>query len=256
MMNKEDFYDLRGDWSLKNQDVIWGSNTIPLEFRAPYIKLENILTEDNQTLEKKLIDICCGTGVHSISAAKNNFFVTGVDLSKQSIRAAKKLSELCLTQEKCEFVVADALDFIKQQPEEKFDAAIIVGSLYYFNRHELIPLIKKILKPNAKFIIIETNGSNFLLSIYRKIKNFISPYRDQKTLVGLLKDNEFQNIKSAFKYSELYYFDFFTLLGVFIPTAFGLKKKWHNFATKIDSMILKKNFAKYFAFKVLIRGNL
>jgi SAM-dependent methyltransferase len=83
----------------------------------------------------KVLDVCCGSGRHSIEFAKRGFDVTGFDLSDFLIGQAKKMkSELAEKNLKLKFLKKDMrkFDFGKS-----FDVAInIFSSFGYFERDE------------------------------------------------------------------------------------------------------------------------
>src|SRR5207253_4786883 len=64
------FYDLRGIADLRSKDSSFGSGRLPVHVSEPYRYAEWLLTRLAQTGASRLLDLCCGTGVHSIYPAK------------------------------------------------------------------------------------------------------------------------------------------------------------------------------------------
>ncbi len=52
--------------------------------------LEKLLTYLNPAKEAAILDLACGKGRHSVYLANQGYYVTGVDLSEKSIKAARK----------------------------------------------------------------------------------------------------------------------------------------------------------------------
>ncbi len=77
----------------------------------------------------KLLDLCCGTGRHSIEFARRGFAVTGVDRTRYFLdRARKRADDAAVT---IEFVQADARAF---ERAGAFDAAVnLFTSFGYFD---------------------------------------------------------------------------------------------------------------------------
>lgn len=99
-----------------------------------------------------LLDLGCGRGRHSITLAKRGYHVTGVDLSEEAIKKARRLaSEDNL--DKIEFVVGDMRDLI----DHTFDAVLNLFTTfgYFLDDSENIDVFKNVhrmLKPGGLFM--------------------------------------------------------------------------------------------------------
>ena len=105
---------------------------------------------------KKILDVPCGTGRHSIELAKKGFRVTGLDVEKCMIGYAKKKSKKIRN---VKFMLGDMRNF---KLGEKFDAAIIMyGSFAYMTSNKdalsCLHTIKKHLRKNGLIIIEDDN---------------------------------------------------------------------------------------------------
>jgi len=124
---------------------------------------------------RKVLDIACGTGRHSIALKKLGYEVTGIDLSKSMIKYAKnKASSLGL---KIPFYVMDMRNI---KIRRKFDAAIIMyTSFTYMYRNEDIidslMSIKNILRRGGILLIDVVNFWSKISrgNFKRKTKNTI-----------------------------------------------------------------------------------
>jgi SAM-dependent methyltransferase len=99
-----------------------------------------------------VLDLCCGTGRHSISLAKLGFHVVGLDLSKTLLRHAVRDSEGM----RIPFVHGDMrhLPFM----EHSFDVVVnLFTSFGYFaedrENRQVLTEIRRVLKPDGRFLI-------------------------------------------------------------------------------------------------------
>ena len=129
--------------------------------------------ELNYDKSKKIIDIGCGTGRHSIELTRRGYFVTGIDLSNSQLKKAREKAErdnLII-----EFLEYDArnLPF-----EDQFDVAIMLceGGFPLMETDEMnFEILKnaaKSLKSSAKFIFTTLNG---LFPLVHSIDEFHEP---------------------------------------------------------------------------------
>lgn len=129
-----------------------------------------IEAELNHDKNKRIFDIGCGTGRHSIELAQRGYHVTGIDLSEsQIIRAREKAKENGLT---VEFIRYDAR---KPLYENAFDLAIMLceGGFSLMETDEMnfqiLQNAVKALKPGGKFIFTALNG---LFPLFHSVKDF------------------------------------------------------------------------------------
>lgn len=264
------YYDRRGRDQLIAMRDPWTLRYDRLIIRSALNYLNKMLPKPVEpTL--KFLDLCCGTGRFSIFPAQQGYHVFGLDLSSQSIDAARLLANRNGVEGKCQFAVGDVIEFLSSDlghvchfetcPNE-FDVIFIAGSLYYLAGENLIPRICDRLKPGGHFFLFETNGSNPILNIYRRVRHWLHPYRDQQTLVGLLKVKDYSQIGKHFSDCEIVYFDFLNLLCPIIDSFISQNNKtslkaltfFYDFLSRMDFLILNKLKLNRFAFKVVIHG--
>ncbi len=78
----------------------------------------------------RVLDIGCGSGVYSAELAKQGIAVTGIDSCKEMIDATKSLLEQNGLEGCVQTVLADYLDWSKENREE-YDLALAIGVLDY-----------------------------------------------------------------------------------------------------------------------------
>lgn len=128
-MSEDEFYALYYDLLYSHRDVKSEVDFLERAFREYSIKPV-----------KSVIDIGCGTGLHSIELAKRGYQVLGVDVSEAMIKRARgKIGAL----ENIAFIVADAR---KLRLSEKYDAAIAMYGVvsYCTSDDDLLDFLKGI----------------------------------------------------------------------------------------------------------------
>ncbi|MDC0980120.1 class I SAM-dependent methyltransferase [Bdellovibrionales bacterium] len=235
------------------ESSLYGSKSFPLHVSAPYRRFELLLKKTRHS-NTKFLDLCCGTGVHSIFPAKNKYLVVGIDLSLASISYAKELAKQHRVEHLCSFKRGDVLELSAQLPTD-FDYVFMSGGLYYFDVNKLLPIIVNRLKEEGgEFVCIETNGSNMLMNIYRQIKYFRSDRRDMRSIKSLLNRSDIQKVSKHFNYCELEYFDFLTLFCIFFRKIPLVYEPLWKILSRVDYFLLNKVGLSFLAFKFLLRG--
>jgi 2-polyprenyl-3-methyl-5-hydroxy-6-metoxy-1,4-benzoquinol methylase len=121
---------------------------------------------------RKILDIGCGTGRHSIELAKRGYKVTGIDFSEAQLKKAREKAEI--EGVKVDFIQKDAreLDF-----KNIFDLVIMIceGAFPLMETDEMNFKIlhgaEKSLKKNGKFIFTTLNA---LFPLCHSLKDFVN----------------------------------------------------------------------------------
>ncbi|MDD2657832.1 MAG: class I SAM-dependent methyltransferase [Candidatus Pacebacteria bacterium] len=126
--------------------------------------------EIGRDMSKKIIDIGCGTGRHSIELAKRGYQITGIDLSESQLaRAKEKAKEQGV---KVDFQKHDARRLLFKN---EFDLAIMLceGGFSLMETDEMnFEILKnatKALKDKGKFIFTTLNA---LFPLFHSVKEF------------------------------------------------------------------------------------
>jgi len=120
---------------------------------------------------KRILDVGCGTGRHSIELARRGYNVTGFDLSNDQLARARE--NAARANVSIEFFKQDARNF---NFHEKFDVAIMLceGSFPLMETDEMnfviLQNIFKSLKPGGKVIFTTLNG---LFPLFHSVKDFM-----------------------------------------------------------------------------------
>lgn len=131
-----------------------------LQYAFPRIKRSRTLRDVRfivKTLAPKkranILDVCCGTGRHSIELAARGYSVTGVDVSGDYLKIAAaraRRRKVRLDLKEC--------DMRKMPYREEFDAALLMWTSFGYFENEKDDLkalrtISRALRPGGKFII-------------------------------------------------------------------------------------------------------
>lgn len=142
--------------------------------------------EINFDKSKKILDLGCGTGRHSIELAKRGYSVTGLDLSESLLnKAREKSSALKL---KIDFIRGDARNF---KLVNKFDLIIMIceGAFPLMETDEMNFAILEnaynSLEKNGKLIFTTLNG---LFPLFHSVKDFINSKQEKETTEGITFD--------------------------------------------------------------------
>jgi SAM-dependent methyltransferase len=167
LLKDKKFYDLlSSDFDLM---VSWEKR---LKNEGPFFKK---LFEENKV--KKILDLACGTGHHSIFFAKSGYQVTGVDLSEKMLQIARKNAK---SVSGVRFVKAGFLD-VYPKLKDKFDVVICLGnSLPHLLRKKdlkkTLQNIYNLLNPGGVFILQNRNYDKIL----KKKIRFMAPNITEK----------------------------------------------------------------------------
>lgn len=132
----------------ENPPAVWTSQGPPKELVE--------LIENKIVKPCKVLDIGCGEGYYSIYLAKNGFNVTGIDLSENAIKLAKKNAEK--EDVKIKFTSMDVNDLEKLN--EKFDFILEWAILHHIShekRKKYLENLNKLLSKRGKYLSVSFN---------------------------------------------------------------------------------------------------
>jgi SAM-dependent methyltransferase len=155
----------------------WFSNKYYLELykhrdEKEAIDLINLIQRNvNLVNGCKVLDVCCGSGRHSIELAKRGFDVTGFDLSNYLIGQANKMKKSLKERNlKLKFLIKDMRNF---NFKKSFDIVInIFSSFGYFEydteNFKVFENVNSSLKKNGYFVFDFLNESHLRKNLIKK----------------------------------------------------------------------------------------
>jgi len=153
-----------------------------------FFRLKIINQQNLRLKNKKILDICCGTGVNSLILAKKGAIVVGVDLSKNQIRQAKKRKKIDQSLKlKFQLMDAEGLAFKKNSFDIVFCSFGLheLGTEKTFNK--VISQIKRVLRPKGKLVIIDYNKpeNKLLSSFFTRLILIFEPRETTKKVLDI-----------------------------------------------------------------------
>lgn len=133
---------------------------VPLE--ATRAEVEFLAAEIGAPANGRLLDIACGEGRHARELAAKGYTLSGVDISAESINAARTADP------KSEWVCGD----MRHLPwQATFDGAYCMGNSFGYLQHEqtleFLQSLSKTLKPGARFVLESGTAAESLLTNFQ-----------------------------------------------------------------------------------------
>ncbi|AKG38382.1 methyltransferase type 11 [Infirmifilum uzonense] len=190
LVSSEDFY-------AQYYDILYSHRNVKSEVDF----LEKVFQKHAKRSVKKILDVGCGTGIHSVELARRGYSVLGVDASKVMIeRAREKAKDI----DNVSFMVADARHL---KLPEKYDAAIAMyGVISYFTTDEdaldFLKSIRESLESGSIFVFDTWN----MLGVLEKRVYYETPsthVRKYGSLIALKEESWRLNVLSQTSTAEI-----------------------------------------------------
>lgn len=189
--------------------------------------------------DKKLLEIGCGSGYETVEFCQKGAFITAIDLSTESIKAAKeRCKKNNLKRVHIEEMNAESIHF----KDNTFDRIYINKVLLHTDKEKVLQECIRVLKKDGILVINEMLKYWLFTFPYRTF----SPYRKSNPKYTTLKDiNKFN-----MEHKEFYLFSTFFLFLFYIPLFSATKFAYAIFImfARVDTLLLKlfpflRNFA-------------
>lgn len=132
----------------------------------------------------ELLDYGCGTGESAFHWEKYGAKVTGIDISDEGIKEAKKLAKDRNIH--IEFLQMDAED-LSILAARSFDVVTGISILHHLDINNAYREISRVLRKNGRAVFFEPLGHNAIMNLFRKLK---SSYRTKDEHPLLMIDIE------------------------------------------------------------------
>jgi len=194
---------------------------------------------------KKLLEYGCGTGGQAVQWLRLGAQLTGIDISEEGIKVAKKRIEN--TDYCAEYFVmnAESTEF----KEDSFDIIVGTGIIHHLNLLESYRELSRILKTDGHAVFVEPLGHNPLINLYRALTPRLRTVDEHP-----LRQKDIRLLEKFFNDVEVEYFFLFTLLAVpFRRMVFF--SRMCGVLGSIDNAIFQIPFVRKYAWMVIIHAS-
>lgn len=223
--------------------LVNGSSNFPAYLRSPYLYYEDIVRMTIKP-EMRVLDLCCGDGIHSIGLGYLSNHVVATDIAENSLEIAKIRARLAnvvsITFQKGD---AELLDFA----DNSFDVVTCVGSISYVDIEKFTNEVLRVLKPSGKFIAVDSFNHNPIFRLNRYI-HYLRGTRSLSTLNRMPSSKTLAYFETVFKTTKVNYFGAFVFLGRFLEKFFG-ENRTEKLINNLDE---RMDFLRKYSFKFVI----
>jgi ubiquinone/menaquinone biosynthesis C-methylase UbiE len=165
---EKEFHDARErDRKIMSEDAFWSkySNkkwyTISAKIKEDFLEIISQAPKGSTFL-----DLGCGLGEQSLTAAKAGLKVNAIDISPESVEETRSL----LTRNGFSDFDAQVMDAEHLTFEDnKFDLIVCSGVLHHMDVTTVFPELARVLKPGGRIIALEALGYNPIIQAYRRL---------------------------------------------------------------------------------------
>jgi len=236
-------YDKRAKRQLELAERLkeeWGSDSMPLFFRSPYLFYEKRIKEIVRP-EHYVLELGSGSGLHTHGLLQTGAAVTATDISPSSLVLLKQ-NLLEIGEDRLTTQVADMEDLPFEN--NSFDVITSAGSLSYGDPIKVDAEIRRLLKTNGIFICVDSLHHNPVYKINRWI-NYLRGKRTKSTLERMPTLARIESIASNFKEVECQFFGSLSWLSPLLAKLLGDSQS-ANFSDLFDQkMKIKKSAFKF-----------
>lgn len=184
-----------------------GAEGVAPLLRRPYLVFEEWVRQYSKP-GSAVLDVCCGDGIHSLTAARLGAHVTVSDLAEnnlvvaqaRAVRAGLKIHPLAANAENIPL------------PDQSFDLVTCVGSLSYVDPDLFLSEVHRILRPGGALIFVDSLNHN---PVYRlnRWRHYRRGRRSLSTLRRMPSMETLQRIRRDFPDLEVSYHGVFSFLA-------------------------------------------
>ncbi|MBM3453981.1 MAG: class I SAM-dependent methyltransferase [Bacteroidetes bacterium] len=226
----------------QKQLLSWGYQSLPPYLQAPY-KFYHETIASKTFPGAKILDICCGDGLHSYTGKLYGGDVTVTDIAECNVMLTIEKGRLLGFE--IEGIVADMDDLCVGN--ESFDIATCAGSMSYLELSTFVPKVKLMLKSGGYFIAVDSFNHNPIYRVNRYI-HFLRGNRTSRVNQNIPSEETIAHIKTYFDEVEVKYFGVFTFAALFLKPFFSPDK----LASVLNRLDKTFSLLKKYSFKIVI----
>ncbi|MEI8088795.1 MAG: class I SAM-dependent methyltransferase [Opitutaceae bacterium] len=183
-----------------------GAEGVDLVFRRPYLALEDLVRQHVRP-GSTVLDLCCGDGTHSLTAARLGARVTASDLAENNLMVAQARATRAGLRIDTLLANAESIPL----PEDSFDVVTCVGSLSYVNLELFLGEVVRLLRPGGAFIFVDSLNHNLIYQVNRWLHHQRGQ-RSRSTLMRMPTLSTLQRIRRDFPDLQVNYHGIFSFL--------------------------------------------
>jgi ubiquinone/menaquinone biosynthesis C-methylase UbiE len=220
----------------------WGYQSLPIHLQTPY-KYYHETIASKVFKGAKILDMCCGDGLHSYTGALHGGILTVTDIAEFNVKLTVEKARLLGYE--INGIVADMDTLIVDN--ESLDIVTCAGSMSYLELSKIVPKIKMMLKSGGYFIAVDSFNHNPIYQFNRFI-HFLRGNRTYRVNQNIPSVETIEFIKRYFDEVEVGYYGIFSFLAVLFKFFLSPKK----LASLLDKLDQEFSFLKRYSFKVVI----
>lgn len=155
------------------------------------------------------LDYCCGTGLNTLFMAECGADVVGIDISRESVLAARTRLASEQLEARSRFIVTDAERTAFS--DRTFDVILCNGVLHHLDPSAAFAELSRILKPGGSVFCVEALAHNPVFQLYRRLTPHM---RTVWELDHILSRRQIALARRHFQSVETHFFHLAGLLAV------------------------------------------
>ena len=221
-----------------------GAAGTPVALRSPYDHYHQELSRLAGP-GTKVLDLCCGDGLHSVTAALRGAHVVGLDVAEESLKAAEERARLAGTAIQTVHASADKLPF----PDHSFDVVTCAGGLSYVEFANLLSEVTRVLRPGGTLLCVDSFDENLIYRANRWLQ-FLRGTRTRQTLTRIPNRRTLNQVRAVFGSVQVEYYG---ILSFSLPLLkwFLSENLQRRFLDRTDRAL---RIFRHYSFKIVLRA--
>ena len=207
-------------------------------YRKPFIKyyelLEEIIKPDTNILE-----LGCGTGLHTATLCNLSNNVTALDISSSAVELCKRNTNNLVK------TIVGSMDNIPVS-DNTFDLVVSCASFSYVEWNRLQKEILRDSKVGSSVVFLDSLNHNPIYVLNRFI-HFVMGRRTLATVIRIPTNRKLRNLLKYYQSNEIYYFDSFIWVRKIL-------RKWPSVAKGLSDNLESISFLEILSFRVVGLG--
>jgi SAM-dependent methyltransferase len=247
---ERDRYNLRAQRMLTADEAATlgpdGAAAVPEELRAPYLHYESVIAGLARP-GFEVLDVCCGSGLHSLTAARGGAHVTASDFAEKNLELVRRRAARAGLEIATAVADAEHLPF----PDRSFDALTCAGSLSYVDLSVFLAEMTRVLRPGGAFVCVDSFNHNPVYRLNRYL-HYCLGHRSFSTLKRMPDRHTLAVLRTRFPDLMVRYFGIGSFLLPVIRRLAG-RTRAARFSDRLDALL---PFARNWSFKIVAYGHL